>query len=343
MARRWTELCARSRSSSPSASGVAAGLGLSSIVEDCWRLLCKPGREFGSGQCSSGGGHSLRRARIVVDERLERGVLSKFSPRFCSRIAEEFGCYSRKFSSIGVAEDFKGTIEETLNPRKFSSNRPLGSSRRTGSSVKRPKERCFDDIIEKEKMLKIVLNIKDLLGAEPSRSMTLLDLGKSKDDIGFKGKGRLVAFLKRYPGVFRVHETAALGKLPWFQFTPEAEVAFEEELDIRKGMDNEVVTKLRKLLMMSSEKTLALSKIAHLGRDLGLPDDFRSSLVHEYPMYFRVVGSKDPLDVEGPKLELVRWSTRLAVTEVEMKAQEQQKAFRLGEFVAPTTWYRLYF
>ena len=94
---------------------------------------------------------------------------------------------------------------------------------------------------------------------------------------------------------------------------------------------------------MSSEKTLALSKIAHLGQDLGLSDDFRSSLVHEYSMYFWVVGSKDPLDVEGPKLELVRWSTRLAVTKVEKKAQEQQKTFRLGEFVAPTTWYRLYF
>ena len=58
-------------------------------------------------------------------------------------------------------------------------------------------------------MLKIVLNM-DLLGAEPSRSMTLLDLGKSKDDIGFKGKGRLVLFLKRYPGVFRVHELQRL-------------------------------------------------------------------------------------------------------------------------------------
>jgi hypothetical protein len=81
--------------------------------------------------------------------------------------------------------------------------------------------------------------------------------------------------------------------------------------------------------MMSSDNTLSLSKIAHLGRDLGLPDNFRKSLVYEYPMYFHVVESKDPLDFEGPKLELVRWSTRLAVTEIEKKAQESGH----GEFL----------
>uniref|UniRef100_A0A7I4BMI1 PORR domain-containing protein n=1 Tax=Physcomitrium patens TaxID=3218 RepID=A0A7I4BMI1_PHYPA len=199
---------------------------------------------------------------------------------------------------------------------------PLDRTCRTGSSIKHLKDRCFDDIIEKDKLLKIVLCIKDLLGAEPSRSMTILDLGKNKEDLGFKGNGRLVAFLKRYPGVFVVHETAGFGNLPWFQFTPEAEAAFVEELEVRKGMSSEVVIKLQKLLMMSSDRTLLLSKIAHLGRDLGLPDDFRKSFVNEYPNYFRVVGSKCTLDSEGPKLELVRWSARLAFTEVELKAKE---------------------
>ena len=240
------------------------------------------------------------------------------------QFAQDFGHYSRPYCSV-TEELERGAVEEAAR----KDVRSLSPRSRTSSNVKHPKERGFDDIIEKEKKLKIVLGIKDLLAAEPSRSMTLLELGKSKEDIGFKGNGRLVAFLKRYPGVFRVHETAAFGKLPWFQLTPEAEAAFEEESQIRNRVHNEAVTKLRKLLMMSSDNTLSLSKIAHLGRDLGLPDNFRKSLLYEYPMYFQVIESKDPLDFEGPKLELVRWSTRLAVTEIEKKAQESGH----GEFL----------
>lgn len=293
---------------------------------------------------------SRQGARLLIYERLKRERFSqqlwrglqfdmKCSADCNARIAVEFGHRSRSFGAISRAKELEtvGTGEETLEEASRKSvNRPF---RRTGSStVRHLKERGFDDIIEKDKKLRIILSIKDLLGVEPSRSMTILDLGESKDDIGFKGNGRLVAFLKRYPSVFRVHETAEFGKLPWFQFTPEAEAAFDEELEIRKRMDTEVVTKLRKLLMMSSDKSLALSKIAHLGRDLGLPDDFRKSLVYEYPGFFRVVGSKDPLDVEGPKLELVGWSSRLAVTEDEKKAQDQkQEEFGRGKSVACCT------
>lgn len=268
--------------------------------------------------------------QLFRHERWERDVSFRFSQRrlqfdmeciadCISRNTVELGHHLRSFATITGARDLTGveTLRET--PRK---SRPLG---RTGSIVRHLKERGFDDIIEKEKKLRIVLGIKEHLGAEPSRCMTLLELGKRKDDIGFKGDGRLIAFLKRYPSVFRVHETAEFGKLPWFQFTPEAEAVFDEELAIRKGMDAEVVIKLRKLLMMSRDKTLALSKIVHLGRDLGLPDDFRKSFVYEYPMYFRVKESKDPLDVEGDKLELVRWSGRLAVTEHESKTQGKKQ------------------
>ncbi|KAG0602063.1 hypothetical protein M758_11G157200 [Ceratodon purpureus] len=311
-------------------SGFLSQFALNSLVEGFLGLVGNLGLGFASGNCR-GGENSRKCARPLGHDRLESGFASRFSQQVwrvrrsnleCSnsgRVVTNFGQSLRSYSSIGGEQELdERTVEEA--PRK-----PLSSRRRTGASVKQLKERGFDDIIEKEKKLKVVLSIKDLLGAEPSRSMTLLDLGKVKEDIGFTGNGRLVAFLKRYPAVFRVHETAAFGKLPWFQFTTEAEAALDEELEIRKGMDNEVVTKLRKLLMMSRDGTLALAKIAHLGRDLGLPDDFRKSLVFEYPMYFRVLGSRDPLDVEGPKLELVRWSTRLAVTEVEKKAQGQKE------------------
>lgn len=193
----------------------------------------------------------------------------------------------------------------------------------TSLRVRQFKEWDYDDIIEREKKLKIVIRIKELLVAEPSRSMTLQDLGKCRDYIGLTGGRRIIAFLKKFPAVFKLHETVEeAGKLPWFCLTPEAEAIYEEELEVRKGMKVELLTKLRKLLMMSSNRRLLLVKIAHLAQDLGLPDDFRKSFVYKYPKYFRVVDGEDVTNDEGRLLELVKWSDRLAVTEADRKAQE---------------------
>lgn len=78
------------------------------------------------------------------------------------------------------------------------------------------KDCCFDDIIEKDKFFKIVLCIKDFLGVELSWFMIILDLGKNKEDLGFKGNGCFVVFLKCYLGVFVVYEIVGFGNLFWF-------------------------------------------------------------------------------------------------------------------------------
>ena len=200
----------------------------------------------------------------------------------------------------------------------------------TSLRIRQMKELDFDDIIEREKKLKIVLKIKDLLLADPESFMTLQDLGKCRDYIGLTGNKRVIAFLKRYPGVFVVHDNPEPGRLPWFQFSPEAEALCEEELEIRKGMKVEVVTKLRKLLMMSSDKRLLLGKIAHLARDIGLPEDFRKRMVFKYPKYFRVVEGEDVTNEDFRNLELVKWSNRLAVTAEEQRVRAIREEQNLG-------------
>lgn len=205
---------------------------------------------------------------------------------------------------------------------------------RTSPRPRNHRERMFDDIIEREKKLKIVLKIKDLVVAERGRAMSLQDLGRSKNHVGLKGNVKVVAFLKKYPGVFDVHETSEFGKLPWFRLTPDANKLHEEEVEIRKGMNAELVTKLRKILMMSSERCHLLKNIAHFGADLGLPNDFRKKLVYRYPKYFRVIEPEDDSNGEGRILELVKWSNRLAVTEAEKKTQEFMQANSLGVCVS---------
>lgn len=207
----------------------------------------------------------------------------------------------------------------------------------TSLRVRQLKEVDFDDLIEKEKKLKIVLRVKDLLTADTEQFMTLQDLGKCRDYIGLTGNKRIIAFLKRFPGVFIVHEKVEPGKLPWAQLTPEAEAICEEEREIRKGMKVEAVTKLRKLLMMANDKRLHLGKIAHIAKDIGLPEDFRSRLVYKYPKYFRVVPGEDVTNVDMRLLELVKWSDRLAITVEEQKVRDLMEENGLGKtFLLPS-------
>lgn len=200
----------------------------------------------------------------------------------------------------------------------------------TSLRVRQLKEVDFDDIIEGEKKLKIVLKVKDLLLADPDTAMTLQDLGKCRDYIGLTGNKRIIAFLKKYPGVFIVHEKVEPGKIPWFQLTPETEAICDEEREIRRGMKVEVVDKLRKLLMMSSDKRLMLGKIAHIAHDIGLPEDFRTRFVYKYPKYFRVVEGEDVTNEDMRILELVKWSDRLAVTAEEQKVRDTMEENKLG-------------
>ena len=85
-------------------------------------------------------------------------------------------------------------------------------------------------------------------------------------------------------------------------------------------MEGLLVIKLRKLLMMSLDKRILLEKIAHLKTDLGLPMEFRDTICHRYPQYFRVVQTG-----RGPALELTHWDPELAVTAAELEEEEKRE------------------
>ncbi|KAL8260772.1 hypothetical protein R6Q59_024821 [Mikania micrantha] len=88
-------------------------------------------------------------------------------------------------------------------------------------------------------------------------------------------------------------------------------------MKVRNEMEDLLVVKLRKLLMMSLEKRILVEKIAHLKNDLGLPLEFRDTICQRYPQYFRVVRTK-----RGPALELSHWDSELAVSFAELEIQQ---------------------
>lgn len=91
------------------------------------------------------------------------------------------------------------------------------------------------------------------------------------------------------------------------------ESLIEEEEGIAERMMEERVRVVRKLLMMSAERRIALAKLYHCRGIFGLPEDFRDR-VRDYPEFFRVaVDEEDGRHV----LELAGWDPELAVSSLE--------------------------
>jgi hypothetical protein len=186
------------------------------------------------------------------------------------------------------------------------------------AALKRRKELPFDNVIQRDKKLKLVLKLRNILVSQPDRVMSLRDLGRFRRDLGLTRKRRLIALLRRFPGVFEVVEEGVYSLR--FRLTPAAERLYLDELQLRNQSEGLAVAKLRKLLMMSLERRVLLEKIAHLKHDLGLPPEFRDTICLRYPQYFRVVRMD-----RGPGLELTHWDPELAVSAAEI-AEEESRA-----------------
>ncbi|CAM6129392.1 unnamed protein product [Calypogeia fissa] len=218
-------------------------------------------------------------------------------------------CCTASATTVRIARtNFFGCTQRlqcvTATPSKlWNPSRSLGAR----AKIKRKKEAAFDNVVQREKKVRIVNKIKEILVKQPGRTMTLLQLGKHRKEFGLTGRRRVVALLNRYPAVFEVYEQGC--NVLYVRFTEEAEAQYEEEMRLKEELEVFHVEKLRKLLMMSVDKRLTIDKISHIKHDLGIPEDFKTSVVPKYPQYFKLVETET-----GPALELTFWDPLLAVT-----------------------------
>jgi hypothetical protein len=87
-----------------------------------------------------------------------------------------------------------------------------------------------------------------------------------------------------------------------------ADLIVGEDAVIR-GKETDVVQRLKKLLMLSKSGTLNMHALWLIRRELGLPDDFRSSILPKH---------QHDLSLESPDtLALVSWDEELAIAKIE--------------------------
>lgn len=185
------------------------------------------------------------------------------------------------------------------------------------ASLKCVRDRGLDHAVEREKYLKPLLNVKNLIKSEPSKSLPLNIITQAKESL--QVPTRPIEFIRNYPSIFQEFLPGGIGISPHIKLTPSVIDLDKEEEIMYQSADykQDAATRLLKLLMISRTNKIPLDIIDRLKWDLGLAQDYVDTIVPEFPDYFRVINGG-----KGGFLELVCWNSELAVSVMQKEGIE---------------------
>lgn len=191
---------------------------------------------------------------------------------------------------------------------------------------RKPKKKIYHRVHELDRAMdlhkkpSLILQLKSIIQSQKTASLQLRDLEK---EVGFVQKWNHMAVIDKYPTIFRVVGGQADRSPPAVALTEKAKKIAALEPEARAAMEPILVRNLRKLLMMSVDCRLPLGTIDSIANELGLPDDFKNSLIFKYPEHFRLS------EFNGREyLNLENWDSSLAVT-----AREERLASQGGAMI----------
>ncbi|PRQ38154.1 putative plant organelle RNA recognition domain-containing protein [Rosa chinensis] len=210
------------------------------------------------------------------------------------------------------------------NPRLFEVSRNHKNNSKTRnisfpvscSSVKTVRSPSLDRHVVKQNKIRFVLKLQTLLLSKPRCYIPLQILNKCRSYLSLSKPRSILSMIHRYPTIFEVFSipTAPMPfnaskslSQPCVRLTPAAAALAAQESTLKSANSDSLATKLQKLLMLSSHHRLVLSKLVHLGPDLGLHPNFRSRLCNDHPEKFKTIDTS-----YGRALELVSWDQDLA-------------------------------
>ncbi|KAF8776254.1 hypothetical protein HU200_003659 [Digitaria exilis] len=196
---------------------------------------------------------------------------------------------------------------------QLSPARGMTRGRSVMERSKKKRVHALEVATERWKVLSKVLTVVEALKKEDEHVTPLKRLEILRPQLGLVKPHKVAHFVRRSPRLFEVCRDSR--GVMWAGLSPQAEALVEEEARLLEEHSPIAAQYVTRMLMMSVDRRLALDKIAHFRRDMGLPHDFRTRWVHMFPQQFRVVRLED-----GEYLELVSWNPDLAVTELEKKA-----------------------
>ncbi|XP_020550159.1 protein ROOT PRIMORDIUM DEFECTIVE 1-like [Sesamum indicum] len=215
----------------------------------------------------------------------------------------------------------------TKTPKKFKKKRKKKDSPRTTLVQTQPSIiPHFENILLRDSHFRFLTKTKEFLSKQPHEVLRLDDAGKLHQRLGFPRGRKVLKSILRHPLIFQTYRHSD-DKI-WVGFSDFMDSLLRTERDMENELESKRVDVVRKLLMMSANKRIPLSKIYHNRLLFGIPEDFRDRIA-KYPDYFRVVIEDDGNRV----LELVNWDSSLAVSALEKEFMvDEDKVKRAFKF-----------
>ncbi|CAH8278155.1 unnamed protein product [Arabidopsis lyrata] len=189
----------------------------------------------------------------------------------------------------------------------------------------RTRDHRLDTLIAQIRKLNIILEISRLCCSKKRGPFVSLQLmSRWKNLVGLNVN--VGAFIGKYPHAFEIF-THPFRKNLCCKITEKFKVLIDEEESVVRECEVDAVKRVKKLLLMSKTGVLRVHALRLIRKELGLPEDFRDSILAKYSSDFRLV------DLET--LELVDGggeNESLCVAKVEEWREVEYREKWLSEF-----------
>ncbi|XP_074331998.1 protein WHAT'S THIS FACTOR 9, mitochondrial-like isoform X1 [Apium graveolens] len=210
------------------------------------------------------------------------------------------------------------TTTSTANLRHILRRHYLYHHRRTfiDARIKWVRDPYLDHAVEKEKNLKQLLSLKNIILFHHSKTLAVAAVSGH-----LKLPTTPTKFIDKYPSVFNHFLSLKPFSHPQVRLTKHALSLHKLETLILNSPKGKIdsAQRLAKLLMLTKRKKLPLFVIDKLKFDLGLPYNYVLDLVPDFPDYFQICS----IENFGFGLELVSWRKDLAFSVMEMRVGEK--------------------
>ncbi|KAK2968374.1 hypothetical protein RJ640_015370 [Escallonia rubra] len=201
--------------------------------------------------------------------------------------------------------------------------------------LKWAKDGALDSVVAGERDLKAACILVSIICSVPRCCLPVYHLSRCRGQLGLPHDLKISTFMRRYPTVFDEFHVLDSGgtSVPWFRLTTDALNLHHEELSLVQQYQGDIVDRLRKLLMLTKDRTLPLQTVDQLRWDMGLPYDYHHSLIPYFPELFILVRLPD--DRVGVTLQ--SWDDSLAMSQLEKNAafQQRNESIRDGTLAFP--------